>query len=55
MSVERNCIETMTIVHGFRPESENLDPRKKVYHVIVYLMWSSRANFSSVAPSSEQL
>ena len=41
-----------TIVHGFRPEFENFDFGKKGYH---RKEEQNCANFSSVAPSSEEL
>ena len=47
----------IVIVHGFRPESENVDPGKKRCHRIGHLKRKEQngANFSSVATSSEEL
>ena len=46
----------LTIVHGFRPESENFDScKKRISSERASQDEQIGANFSSVAPSSEKL
>ena len=47
MSAETNRSKRLTIVHGFRPESENFDFGKNEYHRIGHLKRSRMVQFSA--------